>query len=137
LFTSDAARIIGITPKALRSFLRERSRGVGSRSRYEFSYDEVMQLKDDYWKLQGHSSRSAKTTPWLGDGGRPPLPIKYIHDPDMQSKFVEERLLRIQRMNQRLHEVGLSVPQMSETILAVNCRAIAAALLKPKNEDQD
>lgn len=133
MFTSDAARIIGIEPKALRNFLRNRSKGVGSGARYEFSYEEVQRLGEEYWAAQPAKKEKAATVD-LPDN--PGLPVKWLGDPDHQAEFVAERMARVERLNNRLREVGLTVPQMSEKTLKVGCRALAAALLAPKQEEE-
>lgn len=123
MFTSDAARIIGIKPKELRMFLRNRNVGVGSGSRYEFSYDEVEALKDEYWAAQPR--RQATLLPKLVDtDGTPGLPIAWLPDPEKQPLFLAERKARLERLSTRLREVGLDVPQMSEQTLKINNRAI-------------
>jgi hypothetical protein len=129
VFTSDAAKIIGTKPKALRAFLRTYRKGVGSGSRYEFSYEEVEELSKAYWATQPEAV-PVKQKPWLGDGGRVGLPHEWLGDPEKEALFVAENKARLERMAQRLHEVGLSVPQMTENDLKVNNRAIMRALLQ-------
>ncbi len=129
MFTSDAAKIIGIKPKALRAFLRTHRKGVGSGARYEFSYEEVEELGKAYWAVQTEVVR-VKQKPWLGDGGRVGLPHEWLSDPEKEAIFVAERKERLERMSQRLREVGLDVPQMTENDLKVNNRAIARAILQ-------
>lgn len=128
MFTSDAAKLIGIKPKALRAFLRTSRSGVGSGSRYEFSYDEVQQLGAAYWDAQ-RDSAPVKQSLWLGDGGRIGLPKAWLSDPDKATLFVAERRERVERLSARLREVGLDVPQMTDKDLRINNRAIAAAVL--------
>lgn len=128
MFTSDAAKLIGIKPKALRAFLRTHARGVGSGARYEFSYEEVEELSKRYWESQ-HDATPAKQKPWLGDGGRAALPYKWLRDPEKEAVFLAERQERLERMSRRLREVGLDVPQMTDNDLKVNNRAIARAIL--------
>lgn len=131
MFTSDAAKLIGIKPKALRAFLRTHRSGVGSGARYEFSYDEVQELGEAFWAAQRQSMSTPKeTSAWLGDGGHPGLPHEWLQDPSKSALFVAERQERIERMNARLREVGLDVPQMTDKDLRVNNRAIAAAILR-------
>ncbi|UOW93109.1 MerR-like helix-turn-helix DNA binding domain protein [Mycobacterium phage NoShow] len=129
MFTSDAAKLIGIKPKALRAFLRTHRSGVGSGARYEFSYDEVQELGKAYWAAQRTTAPAKEDDAWLGDGGRAGLPQEWLQDPEKAAVFVAERRERVERLNARLREVGLDVPQMSEKDLRVNNRAIAAALL--------
>lgn len=129
MFTSDAAKLIGIKPKALRAFLRTHARGVGSGSRYEFSYEEVEALGKKYWESQ-HEATPVKQKPWLGDGGRVGLPYKWLRDPEKEQIFLAERAERLERMSARLREVGLDVPQMTDNDLKVNNRAIARAILQ-------
>lgn len=131
MFTSDAAKLIGIKPKALRTFLRTHRSGVGSGSRYEFSYDEVQELSKAYWEAQREAApvRRQPKDAWLGDGGRKGLPQEWLDDPDKAALFVAERSERLERMNARLREVGLDVPQMTDNDLKVNNRAIARAVL--------
>lgn len=136
MFTADAARIIGIKPKALRTFLRDRSSGVGSGARYEFSHEEVEQLNQEYWEANGHTRAVAKTKTWLGDGGNPGLPADWMNDPDRQATFLAERKERVERLSARLREVGLDVPQMSERDLKINNRALAGALLRSSEDDE-
>lgn len=133
MFTSDAAKLIGIKPKALRAFLRNHRKGVGSGSRYEFSYEEVEELGKAYWSTQTEVTH-VKQKPWLGDGGRVGLPHEWLREPDKEAVFVAERKERLERMSQRLQEVGLSVPQMTEKDLRVNNRAIARAILQGVSE---
>jgi hypothetical protein len=128
MFTSDAAKLIGITPKALRAFLRTHAQGVGSGSRYEFSYDEVEQLRDDYWASQPKVTTTQRRQ--RDDEGTPGLPIQWLQDPDKHCHFIAERQERLERMSARLREVGLDVPQMTEHDLRVNNRAIARVLLE-------
>lgn len=129
MFTTDAAKLIGITPKALRAFLRTHASGVGSGSRYEFSYDEVMELSNDYWATQQGKSGQTKTEGWLADGGRSALDIRWLGDPAHAATFAAERKARNERLAARLHEVGLGVPQMTDKDLKLNGRAIAMAIL--------
>lgn len=129
MFTSDAAKLIGIKPKALRAFLRTHKQGVGSGSRYEFSYEEVEALAQEYWASQREATQ-VKQQPWLGDGGRAGLPHEWLSDPDKEALFLAERKERLERMTQRLREVGLDVPQMTDNDLKVNNRAIARAILQ-------
>lgn len=128
MFTSDAAKIIGIKPKALRAFLRTHRKGVGSGSRYEFSYEEVQELGKAYWATQPQVTQ-VKQKPWLGDGGRVGLPIEWVRDPDKEAAFIAENKERLERLSTRLRELGLDVPQMTENDLKVNNRAIARAIL--------
>jgi hypothetical protein len=128
LFTADAARIIGITPKQLRVFLRNRAKGVGSGARYEFSHQEVEKLKNEYWKTQP-PQRVSHRTQWLSDGGSPGLSIHWLKDPEKQAYFVAERKERLERLSARLREAGLDVPQMTEKDLRINNRALAFAQL--------
>lgn len=139
MFTSDAAKLIGIKPKALRAFLRtHRSGGVGSGSRYEFSYEEVEELSKAYWAAQHAPAPTARDDDaWLGDGGREGLPQEWLNDPAKAALFVAERQARVERLNARLREVGLDVPQMTEKDLKVNNRAIAAALLHAVRGDDE
>ena len=130
MFTSDAAKLIGIKPKALRAFLRTHASGVGSGARYEFSYDEVQELSQAYWAAQRTSAPMNESAAWLGDGGRTGLPHEWLSDPDKQHAFVAERQARNERLSARLREVGLDVPQMTDKDLRVNNRAIAAAVLR-------
>ncbi len=129
MFTTDAAKLIGITPKALRSYLRTRDSGVGSGSRYEFSYDEVMELSSEYWASQEDRGGKAKNEGWLSDGGRNGLDIRWLGDPDRAAAFAAERKARNERLAVRLHELGLTVPQMTEKQLKLNGRALAMALM--------
>lgn len=131
MFTSDAAKLIGIKPKTLRAFLRTHAKGVGSGARYEFSHDEVEELGRQYWATQ-HEVTPVKQKPWLGDGGRTGLPHEWLSDPDKSAIFVAERKERLERMSARLREVGLDVPQMTDNDLKVNNRAIARAILTGK-----
>ena len=131
MFTSDAARIIGITPKQLRVFLRSHSTGVGSGSRYEFSYDEVEQLRNAYWSAQPKAKKSEHD-----NEGTPGLPHEWLYDETKQPLFLAERRERLERMSARLREVGLDVPQMNDKVLQINSRAIAAALLNRRTEDE-
>jgi hypothetical protein len=131
MFTSDAAKLIGIKPKALRAFLRTYRSGVGSGARYEFSYDEVQELSAAYWAAQSHASpKKEADDAWLSDGGRVGLPQEWLADPAKAALFIAERQERQERLSARLREVGLDVPQMSEKDLRVNNRAIAAAILR-------
>lgn len=134
MFTSDAAKLIGIKPKALRSFLRTHKSGVGSGSRYEFSYEEVEVLGKEYWEAQREGAPVRQSSAWLGDGGRRGLPQAWLADPDKQALFVAERQSRLERMSARLREVGLDVPQMTDKDLKVNNRAIARAVLTGSSE---
>lgn len=136
MFTSDAAKLIGIKPKALRAFLRSHRSGVGSGSRYEFSYDEVQELSEAYWAAQREGAPPAKQSTWLGDGGRKGLPREWLDDPDKRALFVAERMERLERMSARLREVGLDVPQMTDKDLKINNRAIARTLLLGSAEDE-
>ena len=129
MFTADAARIIGIKPKQLRTFLRNQATGVGSGSRYEFSYEEVEKLKAQYWATQPASAPAKRE-----DEGTPGLPCDWLRDPDKHCYFIAERWERIERMSSRLREVGLDVPQMTEHDLRVNNRALASALLQGVSE---
>jgi len=129
MFTSDAAKLIGIKPKALRAFLRTHQSGVGSGARYEFSYDEVQELNQAYWAAQRVPTPKREDDAWLGDGGTTGLPQEWLRDPDKAAAFIAERQARNERLSARLREVGLDVPQMSEKDLRINNRAIAAALL--------
>lgn len=135
MFTSDAAKLIGIKPKALRAFLRTHRSGVGSGARYEFSYEEVEELGKAYWAAQRTPAPAKDDDAWLGDGGRAGLPQEWLKDPDKEAAFVAERQARVERLSARLREVGLDVPQMTEKDLRVNNRAIAAALLNRVEED--
>lgn len=136
MFTADAARIIGITPKALRIFLRKRNGALlGHGRQYEFSHDEVEQLKEEYWE-QNNKPRKSKSRVWLGDGGNKGLPTDWVADPEKQAVFLAERKDRVERLSARLREVGLDVPQMTEQALAANGRAMAAALLNPKRDEE-
>jgi hypothetical protein len=130
MFTSDAAKLIGIKPKALRAFLRSHRSGVGSGARYEFSYDEVQELSNAYWAAQRKGAPVKEDSAWLGDGGREGLPQAWLSDPAKAAIFIAERRERVERLSARLREVGLDVPQMSEKDLKVNNRAIAAAILR-------
>lgn len=130
MFTSDAAKLIGIKPKALRAFLRNHRQGVGSGSRYEFSYEEVEELGKAYWEAQRQAVPVKKSNAWLGDGGRKGLPHEWLCDPDKEALFLAERKERLERMSARLREVGLDVPQMTDKDLRVNNRAIARAILQ-------
>jgi len=134
MFTSDAARIIGIEPKALRNFLRNRSKGVGSGARYEFTYEEAVKLGEEYWAANPPKSRKKGHADVADSEGSPGLPYQWLGDPQHQAEFVAERKLRIERLNARIREVGLSVPQMTDKVLKVNSRAIAAAILKGEVE---
>ena len=132
MFTADAARIIGITPKQLRSFLRGRNTGVGSGARYEFSHEEVDELKEMYWANQAEAvpvKTRSEFDSWLGDGGTKGLSTSWLTDPAKQALFVAERQARLERLGQRLREAGLDVPQMTDKVLKVNNRAIARAVL--------
>lgn len=135
MFTSDAAKLIGIKPKALRAFLRTHRSGMGSGARYEFSYDEVQELGAAYWAAQRTATPRDEESGWLSDGGQPGLPQEWLRDPDKAALFVAERQARVERLSARLREVGLDVPQMTEKDLRVNNRAIAAALLNALPED--
>lgn len=136
MFTSDAAKLIGIKPKALRAFLRTHRSGVGSGARYEFSYEEVEELGKAFWAAQRMSTPAADKDAWLGDGGRVGLPQEWLSDPDKAAVFVAERQARVERLSARLREVGLDVPQMTEKDLRINSRAIAAALLNHREDDE-
>jgi len=136
MFTSDAARIIGIEPKALRNFLRNRSKGVGSGARYEFTYEEAVALGEEYWAANPPKSKK-KSSGVPDTEGTPGLPITWLGDPSHQAEFVAERKLRVERLNARIREVGLSVPQMNDKILKLNGRAIAAAILNQHIEEED
>ena len=57
------------------------------------------------------------------------LPVDWLRDKHHEAEFVAERQARIERMNTRLREVGLSVPQMTDKDLSINMRALASALL--------
>lgn len=129
MFTSDAAKLIGIKPKALRAFLRTHRKGVGSGSRYEFSYEEVEELGQAYWSTQQERT-PVKAKPWLGDGGRKGLPYAWLREPEKEVVFIAERQERLERMNRRLRAVGLDVPQMTDNDLKVNHRAIAREILQ-------
>lgn len=129
MFTSDAAKLIGIKPKALRAFLRTHRSGVGSGARYEFSYDEVQELGAAYWAAQRAANPSKDDEGWLADGGSTGLPHEWLDDPSHAAAFVAERTARVERLNARLREVGLDVPRMTDNDLKVNNRAIAAAVL--------
>lgn len=129
MFTSDAAKLIGIKPKALRAFLRTHRRGVGSGSRYEFSYDEVEELGKAFWAAQRDSGPVKQSSMWLSDGGRKGLPQEWLDDPNKAALFIAERKERLERMSARLREVGLDVPQMTDKDLKINNRAIARAVL--------
>lgn len=137
MFTADAARIIGISPKALRTFLRNRNTGVGSGARYEFSHEEVVELEREYWEANGHTKTVVRSRTWLGDGGNKGLPVDWMNDPEKQATFLAERKERVERLGARLREVGLDVPQMTEQTLKINGRAMAAALLNPKRDDDE
>lgn len=134
MFTSDAARIIGITPKALRVFLRNQNMAVGSGARYEFSYEEVEKLGKKYWASQ---PQQASNNSRREDEGTPGLPCEWLPDPEKLPVFLAERKARLERMSKRLREVGLDVPQMTEQMLKVNCRALASALLGGRPEDDE
>lgn len=126
MYTADAARIIGITPRQLRSFLRSTGTYAGSGSRYEFSHEEVESLSRQYWATQP-SQMTRSTTEWTGTDG---LPTQWLRDKTHESEFIAERQSRLERMSKRLREAGLSVPQMTERDLAINMRALASAMLK-------
>ena len=128
MFTSDAAKLIGIKPKTLRAFLRTSRSGVGSGSRYEFSYDEVQELSAAFWEAQ-RDAAPVKQSLWLGDGGRAGLPQAWLSDPEKAAVFIAERRERVERLSARLREVGLDVPQMTDKDLRINNRAIARAVL--------
>lgn len=127
MFTADAARIIGITPKQLRLFLRNHAKGVGSGARYEFSHEEVEKINELYWKGNQRRPQTGQRKGWLNDGGTPGLPHEWLQDPSKQAAFVAERRSRLERLSARLREAGLDVAQMSERDLMVNHRAIAFA----------
>jgi hypothetical protein len=129
MYTADAARIIGITPRQLRSFLRSQGTYAGSGSRYEFSHEEVVELSTQYW---GHQPPKMQ---WSHDDqdefvGTAGLPTQWLRDQTHEAEFVAERQSRLERMSKRLREVGLSVPQMTERDLTINMRALASAMLK-------
>lgn len=129
MFTADAARIIGITPKQLRLFLRNQAWGVGSGARYEFSHEEVEKLDRLYWKGHHRRPKTGQRKSWLSDGGSPGLPYEWLRDPEKQTAFIAERRARVERLSARLREAGLDVPQMTEDDLRINHRAITFAQL--------
>ena len=129
MFTSDAAKLIGIKPKALRAFLRTHRSGVGSGARYEFSYDEVQELGAAYWAAQRTPADKGDDSAWLPDGGTQGFPHEWVTDPDKAALFVAERAARVERLNMRLRDLGLDVPHMTDKDLKVNNRAIASAVL--------
>lgn len=124
MFTADAARIIGITPRQLRSFIRSQGIYAGSGSRYEFSHEEVKTLSEQYW-----GQNVIALSPEIEEVGTPGLPIDWLRDKQHEAEFIAERQARTERINTRLREVGLSVPQMTERDLALNMRALASALI--------
>ena len=126
MFTADAARIIGITPRQLRSFIRSTGTYAGSGSRYEFSHEEVDKLNKMYWDRHGACVIALPRREFTGTNG---LPIDWLRDKQHQAEFLAERQARTERINERLREVGLSVPQMTERDLALNMRALASAML--------
>lgn len=133
MFTADAARIIGITPRQLRAFLRNNGLNAGSGARYEFSHEEVESLSRKYW------GASAKPAGWSYNEedefvGTPGLPIQWVGDQQHEAQFIAERRARDERLTKRLREVGLSVPQMTERDLAINMRALAAAMMNGSAE---
>jgi hypothetical protein len=128
VFTADAARIIGITPKQLRMFLRNQNWGVGSGARYELSHEDVQKLNELFWKGTRRRPVSSRQG-WLKDGGSPGLPHEWLLDPNKQAAFIAERCARLERLSARLREAGLDVPQMTEQDLKVNHRAIALTQL--------
>lgn len=137
MFTADAARIIGIKPKTLRTFLRSQNTGVGSGARYEFSHEEVEQLGRAYWATQpSPTDDDTRTNGWLSDGGNKGLPVDWMNDPEKQATFLAERKERVERLGARLREVGLDVPQMTEQALKINGRAMAASILNPKRDEE-
>lgn len=127
MFTADAARIIGITPKQLRAFLRTQAQGVGSGARYEFSHDEVQELSKRYWASQPkrYPARGRR----VEDTGTKGLPCEWLFDPSKQPAFLAERRARLERLSARLREAGLDVPQMTERDLRINNRAMTLAKL--------
>lgn len=120
--TTEAARVIGIKPKALRAFLRRTKSGVGSGSRYDFSHDEVMTLKDQYWEA-AEKAAVKDDGDGLGEGTKG-LPLEWLHDPTKKAAFAAEQRARLERMNARLREVKLDVPHMTDKELKVNGRAM-------------
>ena len=126
MFTADAARIIGITPRQLRSFLRSVGTYAGSGSRYEFSHEEVDKLNKMYWDRHGARVIALPRREFTGTDG---LPMDWLLDKQHEAEFAAERQARIERINTRLREVGLSVPQMTDKDLAINMRALASVML--------
>ena len=132
MFTADAARIIGITPRQLRSFIRSTGTYAGSGSRYEFSHEEVEKLNKLYWSRHDAQVIAFPQQEFTGTDG---LPIDWLRDKQHEAEFLAERQARVERMNKRLREVGLSVPQMTDKHLAINMRALASALLSNRIVD--
>lgn len=132
MFTTQAAKIIGITPRQLRAFLRSTGTHAGSGARYEFSYEEVEELSKAYWAKQVVPITKHEDE----DPGTPGLPIDWLRDKQHEAQFLAERQARVERMNTRLREVGLSVPQMSEKQLTINMRALTGALLGGTYSDE-
>ncbi|AGI12302.1 HTH DNA binding protein [Mycobacterium phage FF47] len=120
--TTEAARVIGIKPKALRTFLRKSKSGVGSGSRYDFSHDEVMAMKDAYWEALAKPN-AKDDGDGLGEGSKG-LPLQWLNDPSKKAAFAAEQRARLERLNARLREVKLDVPHMTDKELKVNGRAM-------------
>lgn len=119
--TTEAAHTIGITPKALRAFLRRTKLGVGSGSRYDFSHEEVMRMKDAYWEAMAKPVKD--TGDGLGEGSKG-LPLEWVNDPTKKALFAAEQRARLERLNARLREVKLDVPHMTDKELRIGHRAM-------------
>lgn len=131
--TAAAARIIGIAPKELRVYLRKSKLGVGAGSQYDFTHEQVLEMKEQYWGQVSSTIRRdrAVVVPWLGQGGHPGLDVNLLRNPRAQAQFLAERKARVERLNARLHELGMTVPQMSADVLVRTGRALSL----PKDED--
>jgi hypothetical protein len=118
MFTPEAARIIGIKPRTLRAYLRNIGYSTAG-SRYEFTMDEVQQLKRRYWAGVRHTpERKGEFV------GTPGLPVSYVLDPDKQPLLEAERIARINRLHARLLELGMDISQMPDDELIRCNRAL-------------
>lgn len=128
--TAAAARVVGIAPKDFRAFLRKSKLGVGAGSQYDFSYEQVMELKELYWN-RPTTKRNVNLVPWQVQGGREALDVSLLNDPRARARFIAERKARNENLEARLRELGLTVPQMTADALVRTGRALSL----PKEED--
>lgn len=124
MYIPQAAQLIGITPRALRAYLRRTGRDQATKAgqRYSFTYAEVEDLSNVYWASR--PSRPEPKEPIPGDD-KQGLPIEALRDPSMREQFAALRRERNRRLDALLRERGASLPQMSEARLVGNGRALA------------